>query len=797
MQHPHDQFRPGQTSLTLVLDARTEDPDLGRSLEQAGQALSRLPLDWEILVIGEAGGESGVRAAPEAARQHPRVRYVPGGGTGGYAGMLRAAAAVARGSLVAVADGAVDLRALAYLVPLAEQYPVVWGWLPEPGGPWWGRCLSRAFNGLARVLLHTGVRDCDGGAVLSVVQRSILANVLPRAEGFFARAEVVVRARQHGLAVAEVPVPPGDPPARRPGPTWRAFRGAVARCVGFWWSGVQFAGPAPAPPRPASWLGGVVLALLAALILFHRLNQPLLDPDEGRQAEIPREMLAHHDLLLPRLLGEPYYEKPPLQYWLTAAAYEAFGLHGRTARLVPALAAWLTVLGTYAWGRYAFGARPAFLSALGLCLTPGFVVLGRTVVLDSLLGCCVAASWYTAQVAVRGPGLRRGWWAASALACGLGMLAKGPVALALLAVPVLAYQTLNPTAARPRGRPWAFYLGLALSVAAPWYVAMAAQDPDYLRQFLWRANVVRFFNPYDHEQPCWFYLPVLFAATLPWSLLWPALVYFLVRRSPRLRALRGPGLGFCVLAVGWCFLFYSLSGCKSPPYLAPLLSPLALLLGACVDAMLFHPAGHRDPYLGRVRRALPWQAALLILIISGACYLTTSLAGWQPWGWALGKAAVSAVVMGVWWRFGRHRSPRLAWGVCATLTLLFVTLALRDLLGGYASRHSPAPLARLVERLAGAARGVVISYGRQWNSASFYLRRDVVVAFDDQHHRDLVVFLEQQPRTLVLVESGPPLQTFLGLLPPTLRGEVHPPAKEGQTALVVVWRAAGEAKPPG
>jgi dolichol-phosphate mannosyltransferase len=522
--------------------------------------------------------------------------------------------------------------------------------------------------------------------------------------------------------------------------------------------------------------------------LFPKLNHPLLDPDEGRQAEIPREMLAHHDLLLPRMAGQPYYEKPPLQYWLTAAVYSLFGVHSWCARMVPAAAAWLTVLLTFAWGQRTLGPRAAFLAAGGLCLTPGFVVLGRTVVLDSLLALCVAASWYAGYLAIHAPKLRWRWWLASAIACGLGLLAKGPIALVLFAPPVFAYQLLTSTAARPRWKPWLAFIGLALAIASPWYAAIALHDPDYLRQFIWRANVLRFVNPYDHEQPLWFYLPVLFVATLPWSFLWPALVYFLGGRSFRFAVLRTSALGYCMLAVSWSFLFLSLAGCKSPPYLAPLFAPLALLLGACIDAILFELQGRRDIYLDYVRQALPWRAVLFVLTVSAGSYVMISLLGWQTWGLAIVQAALSLALMIAWWRYGRHAPPRVAWAVCAVVTLLFVTFTMRDLLSGFASRHSPALIARLVRDLPGADSRTVVSYGRQWNSACFYLRRDVVCLCDQEHRDDLIKFLQKQAKTMVLVESGPPLVDFLAALPPTLGHEVHFPRKEGQAAVVVVRR---------
>ena len=97
----------------------------------------------------------------------------------------------------------------------------------------------------------------------------------------------------------------------------------------------------PALPRPALW------ALFAAIALLWFVNldaRSLWHPDEGRYAEIPREMAVSGDWVTPRLNDLKYFEKPPLQYWVTAAAYRAFGVHEWTARLWPALAGFLAVI---------------------------------------------------------------------------------------------------------------------------------------------------------------------------------------------------------------------------------------------------------------------------------------------------------------------------------------------------------------------------------------------------------------------------------------------------------------------
>src|SRR5207253_338054 len=152
---------------------------------------------------------------------------------------------------------------------------------------------------------------------------------------------------------------------------------------------------------------------------------------------------------------------------------------------------------------------------------------------------------------------------------------EGPVALALVAVPVLAFQQLDRRTAR-LGRWWLAYLGVAIGLAGPWYLAVALTQGEFAGHFLWRHNVVRYLAPFDHEEPFWFYLPTLLLGTLPWSLLLPPLVAFLGRRSVRTAARRPAALGFFLLAAVWCLVFFSLSGSKRPGYILPALPPLAL-----------------------------------------------------------------------------------------------------------------------------------------------------------------------------------------------------------------------------
>src|SRR5580765_4919870 len=140
---------------------------------------------------------------------------------------------------------------------------------------------------------------------------------------------------------------------------------------------------ASGPAARAASLGWLAWVLLGAAWFATVPLRPLFDPDEGRYAEIPREMLVSGDWVTPRLNGLKYFEKPPLQYWATAAAYRFFGVHEWTARLWPALAGWLGVA-AIGYAGFALGGIPlGAFAALALAGTLLHAAIAQLVTLDS------------------------------------------------------------------------------------------------------------------------------------------------------------------------------------------------------------------------------------------------------------------------------------------------------------------------------------------------------------------------------------------------------------------------------
>jgi 4-amino-4-deoxy-L-arabinose transferase-like glycosyltransferase len=371
----------------------------------------------------------------------------------------------------------------------------------------------------------------------------------------------------------------------------RRSRTLLGRLPAFWQS-VLFPGDSH-DSVPASTFALPLLLLVSSLLLYPCLDFQLFEPDEGRYAQIPREMLARGDWLVPTLLDEPYLDKPPLCYWLVCLSYRLFGVAAWSARLVPALAVQATLLVTYFLGRRLLGERAAFWGSLLLAVAPGLASMGRMLVLDGLLTLWVTLALLAGLRAIAGRRLSRGWWGTMSVALGLGVLTKGPIALVLTLVPFLMHRWLTGSRTPIGWRAWSL-LGLgAAAIGLPWYVAISIVHPEFASYFLWRHNVERFLTPFDHERPIWFFGPVLLMGLGPAALLVPLWLRHLVMDRPADASGRTPAVGYLLLASAFCVGFFSLSGSKLPTYILPAFPPLCLALGAYV----VHAGWSRSPWL--------------------------------------------------------------------------------------------------------------------------------------------------------------------------------------------------------
>lgn len=311
------------------------------------------------------------------------------------------------------------------------------------------------------------------------------------------------------------------------------------------------------------------LALMGLVIFFYRLGVPgLMDPDEGRYAEIAREIIVLKDWLVPHLNFLPYLEKPPLVYWLTALSFKALGYTELAARLPSGLSAVGGLFLAYWLGRTLWGPASGFLGATVLATCCGYVALGRILTLDMTFSLLLSLAIGLGYLALSRDRSRLWPWAYGVLA--LAVLTKGPVAF-ILAGLIWGLWVLSQR--RPWGsllQPWSWLL-LAVLVL-PWFIYVQWRLPDFFRYFILEQHFGRFLTPAIHPEPLYYYLPVLLGLLLPWSWLLP---WVLWRRGEK----PNPDRAFLLIWAGVVVVFFSLSRGKLAPYILAALPPLALLVG--------------------------------------------------------------------------------------------------------------------------------------------------------------------------------------------------------------------------
>lgn len=324
----------------------------------------------------------------------------------------------------------------------------------------------------------------------------------------------------------------------------------------------------------------VAVALFIVAAWFGSLElRGLFIPDEGRYAEIPREMLATGDWITPRLNDLKYFEKPPLQYWMTALSFRLFGEDEWTARLPSAMLGFFAMLMVGYTGYRIWDARTGALAAATLGGSWAYFLAAQYLTLDMTLTASLTfalCSFLRAQTENAALG-RKTWMLAAWGAAALAVLSKGLIGVVLPAVTLFIYIVLRrETVLLGRLRPIAGGV-LFLLIASPWFVAVQHRNPEFFDFFFIHEHFQRFAES-GHNRPgaWWYYIPILIVGLMPWTptLLKECAHWYKERLHP------ASGFSpewFCVAWASVIVLFFSASHSKLPAYILPALPGIALV----------------------------------------------------------------------------------------------------------------------------------------------------------------------------------------------------------------------------
>ena len=482
----------------------------------------------------------------------------------------------------------------------------------------------------------------------------------------------------------------------------------------------------------------VISAILWFALLGHR---DVIEPDEARYAETPREMVVSGDWLTPRIDGFKYFEKPPLQYWLTAVNYELFGVSNASARLWLVTGGFLCGLFIWFLGARLYGPEvgiTAFVMTLSSFL---FTMLGHYLTLDlsvTLFMTLGVGCLLLAQEARDAPARNRNWMLLGWVALAAAVLTKGLMGIVLPGLAVFLYMLWQ--------RDWAMFrhlhlgkgLIVLLALTAPWFVAVSKANPEFAHFFFIHEHFERYTTTVSqHVEPFYYFVPVLLLGVCPW-LITSLGGLFRPGFSWR-RPTAGEGFNserFIWIYVVSIFLFFSFGGSKLPSYILPIFPMIALL------------AARRLRDRGRVGGDRWVMLALaLILLLAGVfaerfgsdLIPAIMYTAFRPW--LLGCAAMLALAAAALFKWAAYgKKAVVIAGLC-------VILGFQMLLWGYqsfaGSRSSSVEARVIKEQMPGAPVYAVATYAV---ALPFYLNRNVTMVW---YKGELGMGIDAEPQTWI------------------------------------------------
>ena len=312
------------------------------------------------------------------------------------------------------------------------------------------------------------------------------------------------------------------------------------------------------------------LLIAFAVLYFWQLGSyGLMNPDEGRYSEIPREMLESGDFFTPRLNYVLYFEKPPLHYWLTAASFVVFGQNEFAARFIPALMGFLTIFMTWFVARKFEGEDTANFSAIILGTSALFFAISRINITDMTLSFFLTLALFSFYVFYKEN--RKRWLYIFYAALAFATLAKGLIGIVLPAGVIFWFMVFK--------RDWSIMKRLFLSpailvfflICVPPFYLMCKKNPDFFYFFFIQEHFLRYATKmHERYEPFWFFIPVIIGGFFPWlGGLFISFKNYFSKKEENV---------YLMLWVVIITLFFSASSSKLVPYIIPVYPALAILI---------------------------------------------------------------------------------------------------------------------------------------------------------------------------------------------------------------------------
>ena len=467
----------------------------------------------------------------------------------------------------------------------------------------------------------------------------------------------------------------------------------------------------------------LLLAALSSLMFFWMLGgHGLLEPDEGRYSEIPREMMETGDYVTPRLNGVLYFEKPVLHYWLTASAFAVMGKTELASRFWPAALAVVGVLFTYWLGAYLYGKRAGLASGVLLASSLLYFAIAQINLTDMPVSTFITIAMVSFLMARLSD---RRWLLLFYAAMALAVLTKGLIGVVLPGAVIFWYMIAT--------RRWSIikdtlYLpGIALffALTVPWFWAVCRANPDFFNFFFIHEHFIRYATKvHGRYEPAWFFIPILLVGTIPWTGFIPQALAQAFKGRDNGEESSWAGV-YLVLWFTVIFSFFSLSSSKLIPYIVPVLPPLAILVGRTVV----------DIWGGGNRRSMLVGLSLssLLTILFGAAFVAYPYVQDRlPSELLIPQLVHKGIILLIgtvmaWWAYRKRSLGKVL--ICLALTGIVFTFSFKTGFYLYDRINSSRQLSDIIKPHL-TQEDLVVQYGEYNQGIPFYLeRRNVLVNY--------------------------------------------------------------------